>query len=125
MSLTHGSTEMSVVDAASSLPRGLQTKVVLPKWQDKVRFVGLFISFMIPTAVIFYVVLDIWIGNPSRRGWLILGSGFYIGSGMKLVWSSFAQVYEQMLYWRVEVHRLTSPTLFGELTNAIEKRRRR
>ena len=101
--------------------QGVQTKVVVPKWQDKVTFVGLLISLLIPTAVIFYVVLDTWIGNPSQRGWLMLGSGFYVGSAMKLVWSRFAEVYERMLYLRVEIHRLTSPTMFEALTNAIEK----
>ena len=64
VSPTEGSTDMSVVDAASSLPRGLETKVVVPKWQERVTFVGLFISFMIPTSVIFYVLLDTWTGNP-------------------------------------------------------------
>ena len=58
--------------------------------------------------------------RESIAAWLVdTWIGILLGSA--LVWSSFAHVYEWMLYVRVEVHRLTSPTLFGAVTKAASK----
>ena len=107
-------------DDVSPASTGMHTRVMIPKWQDKVAFLSLFFAMLIPSAILLYVVLETWIEVPSQRAWLILGFGFYIASALKMVTSRFVHIFERMFYLRVEVHRLTSPTMFEALTHAIE-----
>ena len=96
--------------------------VISSQWKDRAFFVGLLLAMVIPSLTVFTVIASEWISSPSQRGWLILGFGFYIFTALKALWEVFVRVYEQMLYLRVEVQRLSSPTLFEALTYAIEEK---
>ena len=98
-----------------------RVEVVRSRWRERALAMSLFLTLAVPTATITVVVLNEWQSEPSQRGWLILGFGFYILTALRAVWNLFVRVCERFLYLRVEVRRYVSPTLFEAVTDALAK----
>ena len=124
--LNAGSSQSVELQANNETPTAEQAStaihVISSQWKDRAFFVGLLLAMVIPSLTVFTVIASEWISSPSQRGWLILGFGFYIVTALKALWEVFVRVYEQMLYLRVEVQRLSSPTLFEALINLCHRR---
>lgn len=100
----------------SGAPR---VNVVESRCRDYMISVLLLVAFVFPSIMVVVVISTQWQSNPSQRGWLILGFGFYIVAGLRHCWSLLMKLGEQILYLRVEVRHIAASTLFEAITEAV------
>lgn len=96
-----------------------QVKVMGGRCSDYVISALLLVAIAVPSITVIGVVATQWQSNPSQRGWLILGFGFYIVAGLRHCWSLLMKRCEQILYLRIEVRRFAASTLFQAITDAV------
>ena len=118
-----GSSDVQLTPVVGRMPGTTHPRVeiVRSRWRERALAMSLFLTLAVPTAVITVVVWNAWQSEPSQRGWLILGFGFYILTALRAVWKLFVEVCERILYLCVEVRRYISPTLFETVADALAK----
>ena len=96
-----------------------QVKIFEGRNRDYVISALLLLAIALPSITVTVVVATQWSSNPSQRGWLVLGFGFYIVSWLGLGWSRLMKLCVEMFYLRIEVRRFAAPILFDAITNAV------
>ena len=67
------------------------------------------------------LLLNEWVQNPNQRGWLLLGSAFYVFAILKYLWDEFQRIWTQTMTLQAFVDRRSSQSLFEGITERVEK----
>ena len=67
------------------------------------------------------LLLNEWVQNPNQRGWLLLGSAFYVFAILKYLWDEFQRIWTQTMTLQAFVDRRSSKSLFEGITERVEK----
>ena len=110
----------SSVAVRSSSPE-CPVQIIESRCHDYIVCALLLTAIAVPTVIVAVVLAAEWQSSASQRGWLILGFGFYIVTGLRYLWSELMLIYYKMLYLRVEVRRYAAPTLFEAITYTVSE----
>ena len=116
--LSGGAATLGIEESGVPKP---EIKIIRKRGQEYALGFGLLVMLVVPSIAIVIVVVGEWQASEAQRAWLILGSGFYIVTGLRYLWLVFVQLCERLCYLRIEIRKMVSPTLFESVGNAIEE----
>ena len=106
--------DLELVEASAETSRFSEVDVhaVSTSMLQRSGKVFLIICFAAGSSGIFScLMLNEWMQNPNQRGWLLLGSAFYVLGAFKYLWHELVVAMSQSLYLQLWVDRRVSSTL--------------
>mmetsp|Transcript_84273 Transcript_84273/g.228353 ORF Transcript_84273/g.228353 Transcript_84273/m.228353 type:complete len:619 (+) Transcript_84273:83-1939(+) len=76
---------------------------------------------VVASAGLFALLLNEWVQNPNQRGWLLLGSAFYVLASLKCLWNELQRIWTETMTLQAFVDRRSSKSLFEGITEHVEK----
>ena len=115
-----GDVEMAGNSVDSDGPLGVEVYVVSAPILKHLSVWALAALFVVVGAGPFALLLNEWVQNPNQRGWLLLGSAFYVLASLKYLWNEFQMIWTQTMNLQACVDRQASKILFEGITDSVE-----